>query len=55
MAKKRLLKKIDITPTWSDVLPYYIDRLKYGNTKQRKIAEEEILRLGKFADEVNKT
>ena len=55
MAKKTLVKTVDITPTWSNILPYYIDRLKYGNYKQQEIAEKEILRLGKYADKVNKS
>ena len=53
--KKILVEKIDVTPTWSNILPYYIDRLKYGNIEQKKIAEKEILRLGKYADKVNKS
>lgn len=55
MAKKILVDKIDMTPTWSDVLPMYIDRLKYGRPEQQIIAEKEILRLGKYADEANKS
>ncbi len=48
---KKLVGKIDATPRWSDLVPTYIFWLKAGTSNERKVAEEELLRLGKIADE----
>lgn len=51
---KKLVGKIDATPRWRDLVPTYIFWLKAGTENEKKVAEEELLRLGKIADEVIK-
>ena len=48
---KKLVGKIDATPRWQDLVPTYIFWLKAGTENEKKVAEEELLRLGKIADE----
>jgi hypothetical protein len=48
-------KTIDITPTWQAVTPALMEILtnKLTEPEARKMAEEEILRLARFVDEIN--
>lgn len=44
---------IDATPRWQDVLPIILMGLSSGNKRSVQIAEEELLRMAKAADEWN--
>ena len=43
---------VDLTPKWSDVLPWYIGCIHTGNERQRQLAIEEITRLGVMVDKL---
>ncbi len=46
------MEKIDITPTWSGVLPVYLEILSSsGNVESKKMVHEELKRMAKLADE----
>jgi len=45
------MQKIDITPTWAQVIPIFIDALENGNEKQKETARAEIKRVAQVADE----
>ena len=44
------MKSIDATPTWSGVLPLYIEALMSGNFEGRKAATQELARMAQLAD-----
>jgi hypothetical protein len=44
------MKTIDATPTWSGVLPLYIEALMSGNFEGRKAATQELARMAQLAD-----
>jgi hypothetical protein len=41
---------IDLTPTWSEVLPIFIACLENGTEKGKTSARAELLRMAKLAD-----
>jgi hypothetical protein len=41
---------VDLTPTWSGILPYILTVLRDGNGSGQKIALEELERMAKLAD-----
>lgn len=44
------METIDITPTWSGILPALLLTLAQGTDKGQKIAIEELERMAKLAD-----
>jgi hypothetical protein len=49
----REVRYIDITPTWSAVLPVLLFGLDAGTPEGRKIAREELARMARAADAYN--
>jgi hypothetical protein len=48
---KTIVETIDVTPTWSGVLPLLLLVLREGTTAQaRKAAEDELKRMAHLAD-----
>ena len=47
------IKTIDLTPTWSGIMPGIISILENGNEDGRKIAREELMNLAKQVDSLN--
>lgn len=43
-------KTIDITPTWSEILPALILLLESPNAEARNTAKDELWRMAKLAD-----
>jgi len=43
-------QKIDMTPTWSDVLPLMVEVIRNGEYEGVKIVKEELQRMAKAAD-----
>lgn len=41
---------IDVTPTWTGILPWLLHVIEEGEEEGRQIAKDEILRLGRVAD-----
>lgn len=50
---KVMEKFIDLTPTWTAVMPVLLDIIENGNDEAKKIAREELLDLAKKVDDVN--
>jgi len=44
------ITEIDITPTWSGILPAIIQILQNGNAHNIQIATEELTKMAKLAD-----
>lgn len=44
------METIDITPTWSGILPVLLLTLAQGTDKGKKIATEELQRMARLAD-----
>lgn len=44
---------IDLTPTWTAIMPAIIDILIHGNEDGRKTAREELMDLAKKVDAMN--
>ncbi|SPA50629.1 hypothetical protein [Cupriavidus taiwanensis] len=44
---------IDVTPTWSAVLPYLLVGIESGNAEGKRIAREELARMARAADLYN--
>lgn len=44
---------IDMTPTWSALLPMFVAALQHGSDEGRKIAREELQRMAQAADHWN--
>lgn len=40
--------------TWEQALPIYLNSLEFGNREQKRLAREEIMRLGLAVDKQNK-
>ena len=43
-------KTVDLTPTWSGILPALLDLVRSDNYKTREIAERELRRMAGLAD-----
>lgn len=43
--------KIDMTPTWSGILPGLIAMLQNGTYESKKTATEELTKMAKLADQ----
>ena len=43
--------EIDMTPTWSDILPGLIAMLQNGTYESKKVATEELTKMAKLADQ----
>jgi hypothetical protein len=41
---------IDITPTWSGLLPSFIEWIVSGNDEQKKLARSELKKIAALAD-----
>ncbi len=50
----KAIKTINLTPTWSGIMPGIIQVLENGSEEGRKIAREELMSLAKQVDELNK-
>jgi hypothetical protein len=51
MAKKEKIRTIDLTPTWSAVLPIFIAALQDGTPEGQRAAKEELARMAALADQ----
>lgn len=49
------VRYIDVTPTWSGILPALLFALDAGTPEGRKIAREELARMARAADAYNNT
>lgn len=45
---------LDIEPDWNDIVPMYIEWLRTGTKRQKELAEEEFIKLGKIASHYRK-
>lgn len=44
------MKTIDVTPTWTDVLPVLLAAIEDGTFEGQKVAREELFRMAELAD-----
>jgi len=51
--KGKMVKSIDITPTWESLLPFYFDQLDHGNDKSKDLVKGEITRMAQALDKFN--
>lgn len=49
----REVEVIDLTPTWSDILPALLLVLRDGNEQGKAIATGELVRMAEIADKYN--
>ncbi len=49
-AKKKLVRMLDVTPTWAEILPTLLIILRDRGEAGKKAAEEELRRMAKIAD-----
>jgi len=49
MAKKEI-KRIDVTPEWTTLMPMFFNWIAAGNESQKKLAKEEITRIAGIVD-----
>ncbi|QXV74029.1 hypothetical protein [Rhizobium phage RHEph12] len=52
-AEKKLVKTIDMTPKWVDILPVMLEAYESGSTVAREAMREEFKRMAAAADEWN--
>ena len=45
---------LDIEPDWNDIVPMYIEWLRTGTKRQKELAEEEFIKLGRIASHFRK-
>lgn len=51
--EKTCVGTIDITPTWSSLIPVIVAAIQHGTPKGRDAAIVELKRLAKFVDDLN--
>jgi hypothetical protein len=51
--KTATAESIDMTPTWSSLVPGFVAVLQNGTREGQDIAIRELMRLAKFADDTN--
>jgi ABC-type transporter Mla subunit MlaD len=52
---KRYIGKVDVTPTWADIVEILLNAVENGNAKQQEAARAEIRRMATIADAYNRT
>jgi len=50
MTRSTMAKLIDITPTWSAILPLLIIAIENGNDEGKRAARTELKRMAELAD-----
>jgi tryptophanase len=47
---EKVIRTIDVTPTWESILPILLMTIENGTSRGRKVAIEELTRMAQIAD-----